>query len=248
MAAVGIPRGVSVTNASPLWAFVHVPKTAGSSINRMLSEWSWGQDHIEAFTSNPSEMVTLCARSSWVSGHVEYPALLASLRRSTTRPLRFVTAVREPTRQIASHYNWLMEIHHRGGAFYANHPERIRQISEHIRSTDNSDPAAVAARLREYAGLFLNQQSRVVLGTVVRDWPAGEIARALQCYDYVATESTVPVLIKKVTNHSSSSPILRENESGYHFDRSIFQHPYLQDFLSEHHASDHALYEAVKAM
>ena len=232
---------------APLWAFVHVPKTAGSSINRMLSRWAAGQDHVEQFVLSLSEMSAICTRSSWVSGHVPYPTFLNLLRGATSRPIRFVTAVREPTSQIASHYNWLIEIYHRGSAFYADHPPVIREISQHIRSTDNSDPSEIAARLLEYSDLFLNQQSRIVLGADVQGWSQEDIVHALRCYDMISTEGTVPLLVELIAGSRTSRSIPRENESGYHFDRHIFQHPHLEHFLAEHHRSDYFLYEAVKS-
>ena len=64
-------------------------------------------------------------------------------------------------------------------------------------------------------------------------------------YDCVATETSVAQLVQLVTETSSKVKMVRENESGYHFDKSIFWKPRLQQFLREKHTSDYALYEAV---
>lgn len=229
---------------NPLIVFVHVPKTAGSSVNRVLRRVArGGVEHCESVLTSPDLLRKRTASAGWISGHVPLDVLRGAVRAATDRPLHFFTAIREPTAQVASHYNWLIEIFHRGRSFYDDHPERIRAISERIRATDNSDPAAVIDNLRRFHGLFLNQQSRIVLGTRF-DWTRGQLPKHLRAYDYVATDKTIPELVERLTGRPAPD-MPRENASPYHFDPGIFSRGPLRNFLMRNNYLDWTLYRTV---
>lgn len=238
------PVGSSPAAAGPLVVFVHVPKTAGSTVNACLARWQpAGVVHCEQIIDAPDRLAAQAAAAAWISGHVPFDRFRTALKAATDRPLRFCTLVREPTAQIASHYNWLIEIFHRGAAFYNGHPPPIRRISEHVRNSDNADPRVVAANLDAYAGLFLNQQARHVLGTSF-DWASGQVVARLGEYDCVAAGSEAAMLVGRMTG-SASAAAPHENASPYRFDPDVFRTPFLRDFLLRRHFFDYALYDAV---
>lgn len=227
---------------STLAAFVHVPKTAGSMINAQLHRSGMiGQDHIEAWRGKQELAKARLRKLDWVSGHVNFPEMRAMLSAATPRPLQFYTALRDPVQQIASHYNWLIEIHHRGQQFYESHPPNIRGISERIRATDHSKPEAIIAQLDAAPGLFLNQQCRTILGENLGDMSAEMLRSRLAVFHYVATEKTLPELLNRLIGNNVSD-LTRENTSSYHFDAGVFRSPELVAFLEERHAADMALY------
>lgn len=227
----------------PLIVFIHVPKTAGSTVNRILAAARPGLEHCEAIIGQPEVLRRKLSDLDWISGHVPFDRMHAALRQATDRPLRFFTAVRDPIAQVASHYNWLIEIHHRGKAFYRDHPDHIRVISERIRASDNTDPAAIIENLDRYQGLFLNQQSLTVLGARF-NWSSGQLPRHLRAYDYIATERTLPTLIGRLAGPLAERPP-RENVSPYHFDVSIFRQGPVRNFLMRNNFLDWTLYRAL---
>ena len=146
--------------------------------------------------------------------------------------------------QIASHYNWLIEIFHRGQQFYNNHPPEIKEISENIRASDNSDPLVIAHWLETYSHLFLNQQSRLALGKHSGPLTQQLIGERLAGYEMVVTESRLESLVQQMTGHKPDHvPSL--NKSKYHFDPGVFDHPQLQKFLQRKNSRDTMLYAYV---
>lgn len=227
---------------SPLTVFVHVPKTAGSTVNAYLERSGRrGASHVEAWINDratvPSKLKTL----EWVSGHVDVARMREKLSAGTRRHLEFFTLVRDPLKQLMSHYNWLIEIYHRGASFYDGHPPRIKEISEAIRGGDNNDPKNVVAQLSAAPGLFLNQQSRLVLGGMPDSLAASEFRERLKVFDLIATERSLPDFISRISGVTYEDK-RRENVSPYHFDKAVFDTPVVREFVAKRHAADLALY------
>lgn len=228
----------------PLNVFIHVPKTAGSTINRILQEHDpSGIPHCEALIDDPLRFERAISRAGWVSGHVDLTRMENCLAVTTRRKCRFFTLVRDPLSHVASHYNWLIEIANRGKEFYMGHPEHIRAISRQIRESDNADPLVIINNLKAHPGLFLNAQARYVMGAGF-DWNSGQVLVRLERYECSATQNGLPALAEAMTG---KKPELnwRENESPYHFDREIFQHPEILKFLAKCNFLDEILYGIV---
>jgi hypothetical protein len=249
MEALGIYARFDMTDGSanrpaPLMAFVHVPKTAGSTINSILSQrLRFGVEHCEKIVDDPKALGKGIGRLQWISGHVNYTHLSQRLKAVTDRSIHFYSIMRNPTQQVMSHYNWLIEIFHRDAKFYDQHPDDIKQLSERIRKTDHSNPEAIAALLRDYAGLFLNVQSATILGSNF-NWNSGLIMRRLSLYRFVGTERDVPQLIEIMTGKPAKL-VRRRNVSPYHFDKGVFEEPHLRNFLMRRNFLDWSLYEAI---
>lgn len=233
-----------MSDFDPLIAFVHIPKTAGSTINEYLREAAPGQDHIESWLGAPDQVSAKLAKLKWVSGHVEFSAMQTLLSVEPGRRIEFFTALRDPAKQISSHYNWLIEIFHRSQQFYNAHPERIKEISHRIRHADNSNPKAIIEQLELAPGLFLNQQSRVLLGNAINDASMDDIDAVLKKFRFVATERTLPNLVRLMVGAEYTDK-RRSNTSTYHFDPEVFQTPELIRFLKERNAQDFRVYERI---
>jgi hypothetical protein len=228
---------------SPLTVFIHVPKTAGSTVNDyLLRSGRNGHAHVEAWINDDNTASSHLKTADWVSGHVPFGHMRARLSKNTNRHLRFFTLVRDPIKQLMSHYNWLIEIYHRSAAFYDGHPDQIKTISKNIREADNSDPLAVIAQLEATPGLFLNQQSRLVLGGLPIGKSDKEFKERLAVYEMIATEKHLPDFITKISGLPYDDT-KRENVSQYHFDKNVFASKVMQDFINQKHSVDVALYE-----
>jgi len=222
--------------------FIHVPKTAGSTVNDYLQRGNpLGASHAESWINNDSILSEKASELDWVSGHIPFPHMQARLSAYTSRPLLFFTVVRDPFKQLMSHYNWLIEIFHRGEEFYNNHPPIVKEISSSIRSADNNNPEVVANQIMKASSLFLNQQSRFVLGKITKSISDEDFNKLLSVYKNIATEISLSNLVEKI----SGRPYLREhrvNVSPYHFDQRVFESEFLKSFIEEHHVADLALY------
>ncbi|WP_095587942.1 hypothetical protein [Actibacterium ureilyticum] len=234
-----------MTQNSPLIAHVHVPKTAGTTINAALAATLGpGRDHIQALIRDRAALADTLSGARWVAGHVPLPVLRTALAEQRVSA-RFVTALRAPVAHVASHYNWLIEIGHRGRAFLQGHPPEIRDIHLHLRNTDNSNPAAVIANLETYAGLFLNCQARHVIG---RHYALAETAflNELDAYDTVVFSDDVRAGLARFLPGRPADPATR-NQSRYHFDPAIFDHPALRTFLMDRNRADETLWAVANA-
>ena len=228
-----------------LIVFVHVPKTAGTTVARHLSAAGLrGQDHIEHWLDHPDRATDRLQNLDWVSGHIPLPRMRSFLSSVTQRRLRFFSAIRSPVDQVASHYNWLMEIYYRGEEFYNRHSKEIHAISERIRKTDNTKPGSIITQLMAECGLFQNQQSRTVLGRTAPNLTTSQLEDILEEFEFVATEADLPCLVYKMTG-TRSQVTHRDNKSSYHFDASIFRSPEILEFLAEFNSADHLLYDVV---
>ena len=228
---------------APLIIFLHIPKTAGTTVNHILAQSGLaGQDHFQNWFNRPIEAQKKLALLDWISGHATFQQMRAFAAQHSARHMRLFSAMRSPISQIASHYNWLIEIFHKSTAFYEGHPQSIKVISERIRTSDNENPAVVIEQIKLAEGLFLNQQSRMLLGNDASQLSEEQILNRLQAYEFVATEQTLDLLIEKMIG--AATPILSyENKSGYHFDPAVFRTPQMQEFLSEHHKTDMVIYD-----
>ena len=149
----------------PLIVFVHVPKTAGTTIRWMLERrlrGAWAETAEEA-----AALVASAAKTDvdFIAGHVPY-----GVHSHGPRPPIYVTMLREPISRVASHY-WF-----------------VRADRQHYLY------AAIAERrltLREYAEAGCTLSAEIENGQV---WLFSERARRLGCADREALEEARAVL------------------------------------------------------
>lgn len=228
----------------PLIIYVHVPKTAGSTVNEYMRKVSnLSISHCESIINIPEQLNVAFATKEWISGHVPLSQFEKNIEALCKREVRYFTSVREPLAQIMSHYNWLIEIFHQSSNFYNGHPDKIKIISTKIRESDNSNPYEIIQNLKQFSGLFLNFQSRIVLGNNF-DWNEGRLHERLSAYTFVSTSKNIPKLLFEMTGHKSTI-IPRVNTSSYHFDKEVFSSKEISKFLLERNFLDLILYQAI---
>ncbi len=274
-----MPQPVATARRDPLDIFIHVPKTAGSTLNSLLlrhhgprvSPRGWavaarllpgavidnsvggrwlarglarGCSHLELHARQPATFDRLLAGADWVSGHLTRAVMEAHMAR-IGRPARYVTLLRDPTDQVASHYQWWIEIFDRGPWRYWRYDGFARHLSRRIRATDNADPRAIIPILSEHWSLFLNLQSTYVLEAPPRpdspdwwrDWDEERIAARLQDYAGIGLGRDIAPAFRALTGQEPP-PVARLNESRSTFDRAVFRTPEMQAFLAERNACD----------
>ncbi|MGR3540658.1 MAG: hypothetical protein ACU0BS_04425 [Hasllibacter sp.] len=224
----------------PLIAFVHTPKSAGSTIAATLSTHGEGRTHVNGLRKDPAAIADLARRVSWLGGHLDLNELRGFLE-PAGRPYRMFSAVRELVSHTRSHYNWLIEIRHRGRRFFDGHPKFVRDCSDLFAASDNSDPEVVAANLTRFPAFFRNYQSKFVAPKV--RFPLG-VRRTLEHYEFVATEKTLAHMIDRMV--PGLQVAASANVSPYHFDRAVFDHPTTRDAIARLAARDATLYREVE--
>lgn len=225
---------------SPLVVFVHVPKAAGSSINRALQALGNGEDHIEKHRQNPEKFRKIAMRSDWISGHIplrDYKSLLGGL----PREVRYFSSIREPQEQVMSHYNWLMEIYHRGDIFYERHPAAIKKISKELREADHENPEEVIWLLQKHRQLFLNFQSLYLTGG--RKEAHVDTFIEAPPFEKVVCSKRISDLIAELGLENTEIP--HTNVSNYHFNPAVFENERVVRFLEQQNGSDLKLYQAI---
>jgi hypothetical protein len=283
-----MPSPSVMPRREPLDIFIHIPKTAGSTLNSLLlrhyaeraapRRWAvlgrvlpgavidnsvggrWlsrglarGCSHLELHARQPQTFDALLARADWVSGHLTRAVMEGHMAR-IGRPARYVTLLRDPTDQVASHYQWWIEIFARGPWRYWRYDGFARSLSRRIRATDNSDPRAIIPILSEHWSLFLNLQSTYVLKAPPRPdspdwwhgWDDARIAARLDDHAGIGLGRDIAPAFRALTGQEPP-PVARLNESRSSLDRAVFRTPEMQAFLAERNACDIRLFEIAKA-
>jgi hypothetical protein len=231
----------------PLIVFVHVPKTGGTTVGKLL--WSCshrGQGRCEGI-SRP-KLLDAARRHDWLMGHLQREIFATSLI-SLGRPIEYFTTIREPISQILSHLNWQFEIYNRGPIFFLAQPRLHQFISAEVRATDFSKASSVIALLFRYKDIFFNFQASMILGNDFAAIPGSEVARRVAAYTFVATMENLSALYPAFgfAQLPKQINVLRENAAQkYYFDTTLFQSQDILDFLAQHHSHDFRLYDCVR--
>lgn len=258
---------------APLTVFIHIGKTAGSTLNAMLLRhhaaqvsprmWSvagrllpgavidnsvsgrWlarglarGCSHLEMLAGQPA-FDTILRKADWVSGHITRAVMEGHMAR-ISRPARYFTVLRDPTAQVASHYQWWIEIYERGPWRFYRYDAFFRGLSRRIRAADNTDPQQIIPILSEHWSLFLNLQTNYVIGP--RDRLSVKEAEAgLDAFAGIGVDNRLDSVFTAMTG--AAAPAMRRlNVSRSGLDRSVFHSPAMQAFLQDRNAADNMLY------
>jgi hypothetical protein len=231
----------------PLIVYVHVPKTGGSTVYKVLWACSHrGQGHCERIP--PPKLLDVARRHDWLRGHLQKEIFATSLT-LLDRPIEYFTTVREPISQILSHLNWQVEIYNRGPIFFLAHHRDLQVRANEVRAPDFSKTSSVIALLLRYKNVFLNFQSRMILGDDFATIPRSEVARRVAAYTFIATSENLTALYPAFgfAQLPKETTELRENAAQkYCFDTALFQSQEILDFLAEHHSHDFRLYDCVR--
>jgi hypothetical protein len=228
----------------PLIIFVHVPKTGGSTVNKLLSLCSHrGCEHCETILSQALDLAHQC---DWLSGHIPRDAFADTLV-WLGRPIEYFSAIREPISQILSHLNWQFEFVRRSEIFFS-YPREVQLVAAEVSATDFSSRPSIIALLLRYAHVFLNCQARYILGGDFATIPETEVFRRVATYSYIATGENLSALYPAfgfVALPAGANELRENSNPKYHFDASQFQSQEIKDFLTWHNCHDLRLYACV---
>lgn len=227
----------------PLLAFVHVPKTAGSTVKNVLGLCSpRGYAYCETMIHKGQEFVNHVLGYDWVSGHVTLEALYAALG-WLGRPIEYFSVAREPTSHVISQLNYSLERQTRPGYLQTNSLEE-QMFDAEVRRIDFTNPYSVIGFLLKYDGQVMNMQSRLLLGVDFHWIPEVEMKRRLATYCYIATEKTIAEMCRTFgfVRLPEGYADRRDNKARKHFGTEVFDSPELKEFLAWRNRYDERLY------
>jgi glycosyltransferase involved in cell wall biosynthesis len=178
--------------------FMHIPKTAGSTINeRLLSTLGFRDNftHTESQHGFLANFDTAARTADYVSGHHRLPDILAKIDRDDWY---LFTLLRNPVEHLISHLSWVRSLAAPGneGIFRA-HSEANQRLARRLQQTDLNDIDTVNEFItsldsRQY---FDNCQTRYLISYTneMIDGSAAMLAsRALEDLDYVGLTERLP--------------------------------------------------------
>lgn len=223
----------------PLIFFVHVPKTAGSTVNAVLKEHiPNGRDHMQAILGDDLRLRRSASNLSWMSGHVDRDKIEARIRGLTNRPVRFFACVRHATAHQVSHYNWLLV---QGEKF--DKGSHFNKISLAMKR-NGFTPDGVIRTLTQFPNL-LNFQADFLLG---RDFQGDETEiRAALARRFEMVASDPDELVSAMLGRRTVT-MRRDNVASYAFNPAIFYDSKVLDFLAERNRKDETLYRVVSTI
>lgn len=234
----------AIERTDVLKALVHVPKVAGSTLNAHLARWRPGISHVHHYAERPDRLRRKLRRASWVSGHMALNEMNALLAATCDRPVEYFGVVRDPVEHVASHYNWFIEIRHRGYLFYRRHRRDIRDLSDVFHASDNRDPDIVAKNILLNPIYFLNVQARYLFGNDLDLESFSAFSPLFARYSGLTTE--IDMLALQMTGTGLKVEETK-NVSAHHFDRTVFRSQEMLDFLQEYNRHDIRLFAELKA-
>ncbi len=134
---------VLVLSRTPPLLYVHIAKTAGSTVNKVLSEWFGSSASILHAESKATwrELVQE-NQISFLSGHIPYKAFLElEVLNGYKKSITF----REPYSHVISHLAWIRALAlPENSAMYSEHPEYIQKLSDKLANCNLSVPSDIS--------------------------------------------------------------------------------------------------------
>lgn len=232
--------------------FMHIAKTAGTSLNRVFTD-AFGDAAAPHIEGKPVTREMLKS-SRFVSGHVRH---LVFRRLCEGIDYRFITLLRDPVDHLRSHLNWvkLQTIDRRHLPFISRNAP-VKRLSEELRNVNIAKPGEIRRFLDdnlddpECVTLFENCQTRYFI-----DAPADrpltyedfvEAMNNMARFDFVGISEMFEASLERLTSELDlpvNARSVRENAASYsrRIDRGLFR-----DELSDYLGYDLALYELAK--
>ena len=104
---------------------------------------------------------------------------------------------------------------------------------------------SIIENLKEYSALFLNYQSRFILGRGF-NWNAGKLYQKLGEYTMLVENTDARKLTGEILG-TETFEFSNQNESTYRFDKSLFDHPDMVEFLRENNTLDEIFFGMITA-
>lgn len=237
--------------------FLHIPKTAGTSVNEMLANGFRSSNvrfHIENDRNEHYRNID-SGKYDMLSGHVRVDEMLHFFPGDNY--LR-VTLLRDPFEQLLSHINWVKYISENpNSSFFNGHPEFIKQFSLLLRGLDFDDESAVEkffGNLPDIGiSLFNNCQTRYLFrgnpAPMLLETDALKAIESLNLFHVVGVVEQLDQFVREVFDKMGwklKPKILQKNVQKHNY--SIHdKNDRLKELLFPLYCADMVVYEYAKA-
>lgn len=206
--------------------FMHIPKTAGSSVNAFAVQELGAQacaEHIESqpgWRGGPDDLLPFLSKS-YISGHIRFMEWARKLDLS-----HYLTTVtlREPFAHLASHIAWTRRLAQPGNEpMLARHTPEIQMVANRLSSLDLRNPKTIGRWIEEMSVheryLFDNHQVRffadVPAERAVDGFDLQLASNMLDVFDVVGLAEKLSLFLGRVAeemNWARPSGEIRENQ------------------------------------
>jgi hypothetical protein len=214
--------------------FVHIPKTAGSSIHKFLQQGGEGVwlKHGQLEESGPSYIWNL----DYLAGHFTQRAVLTWVKKNrlSLHNVKFLTLIRHPMEQLQSNLSFPFELEARGD----NACHEIPWMND-ILSLDPNSSSDLTKIISKYPWLLNMQWQYLVSGTSGLD-------EAVKLMDHIAIFPDVDSTLGKIgqiLNIQAPKKSVHENASRQKFiKKSVFAEPKFREMLLRDNGHDIQLF------
>lgn len=201
--------------------FLHIPKAAGSSLNKMLAKQYDDENvrfHIEGLRGDGFKKLNV-SQLDMFSGHVR---LFEVIKHFGLQGFLRVTVVRDPLQHLISHLNWVKHIsENKLSPFFLSHPKPIRDVSLQLREFELSDFDKVKRFVENLNNmglhLFNNCQTRYLLNDVaplrLSKLHAAKAINTLHFFDVLGTVENMPLFVKKLSTRMGWGNEVKEEKT-----------------------------------
>ena len=213
--------------------YVHIPKTAGSSINKYLQGVFTPARSLIHAESKPNWLEKVNnSEVDFLSGHIPYVNFVKKIK---LEKYKKVISFREPLSHVGSHLAWVRALALQGNKDrYDRHPVYIQKLSDKLSQFDFSDPQSISQMIEalntaEFR-LFDNTQTRYIRSDILKPRVDHDdflsAVENLKSFDYIGCDDISPMLeaIAHEYNIKFEHDNKRENVNNDKFGLDIFDH------------------------
>ncbi|WP_417528911.1 hypothetical protein [Marinomonas shanghaiensis] len=192
----------------PPLLYVHIAKTAGSTVNKVLVDLFGKKRSIVHAESVPNWKVKvendeLC----YLSGHIPFSVFNESEK---VKGFKKAITFREPYSHVVSHLCWIralsLEVNEER---YNSHPEYIQKLSDKLSLVDFSSPKSIEKLIEGLDAvefrLLDNTQSRYIRkgnsASAVSEKDLEGCFENLQCFDFVGVDKDISNFLKSICDY-----------------------------------------------
>ena len=232
----------------PLIVFVHVPKTAGSTIKKLLGLCTPGGDiNVQFLMDDRDAFLDIARNSHWIGGHCRRDRFAKGLT-WLNRPIEYFSCVREPIAQLRSHLNFGFH-RYKDGNYYGL--ADLDCATARCRGDLSGFFQSLRHHVASFAACAALSQCAIALHarlTSLRSPTSKSLVR-LATYTFVASETRLPQIYRAFgfarLPHGVNE--VRANTAEYEIDSRAFNSSQMREFLTRFHRHDLRLYAAVHA-
>lgn len=199
-----VTKLLSLVSQQPL-LYVHIAKTAGSTVNKVLMECFGAKNSLVHVESNSDWKQRVKDKNiDFLSGHIPYAAFL---KQSELTCYKKAITFREPYAHVISHLSWIRALAlPENKKKYDAPPEYIQLLSAKLASFDLSSPEQITAFIQSFTPvefkLLDNTQTRYIRTNLnkerVDDLDVKQALQNLSNFEFVGTDADIGGLLSRI--------------------------------------------------